>query len=70
MNATTAATAPSTGASAAPGMDALIFQRLHPKAYLERFLAKGYRPDSRQTTDWRDLSFNVGKSFIELGYRV
>ena len=39
---------------------AQIFQRLHPKAYLERFLSEELRPDGREKEDWRDVSFNVG----------
>jgi len=53
---------------------AAIFQRLHPRVYLERFLAEGVRPDGRSlwATDshtgsvisegaiWREVSINVG----------
>ncbi|KAG8216539.1 ribosomal protein S5 domain 2-type protein, partial [Butyriboletus roseoflavus] len=39
---------------------AQIFQRLHPHAYLERFLAEGVRPDGREPREWRDVSINVG----------
>ncbi|PSR78323.1 hypothetical protein PHLCEN_2v7445 [Hermanssonia centrifuga] len=39
---------------------ALTFQRLHPKAYLERFLAEKVRPDGRETNEWRGVSVNVG----------
>ncbi|KIP10369.1 hypothetical protein PHLGIDRAFT_65695 [Phlebiopsis gigantea 11061_1 CR5-6] len=39
---------------------ALTFQRLHPKAYLERFLAENARPDGREPGEWRDISVNVG----------
>jgi len=41
-------------------LKALTFQRLHPKAYLERFLAEKLRPDGRETTEWRTVSVNVG----------
>ncbi|EKM59904.1 uncharacterized protein PHACADRAFT_181840 [Phanerochaete carnosa HHB-10118-sp] len=41
-------------------LKALTFQRLHPKAYLERFLAENVRPDGREPTEWRDVSVNVG----------
>ncbi|KIJ64950.1 hypothetical protein HYDPIDRAFT_153849 [Hydnomerulius pinastri MD-312] len=47
----------------APQSDALrahIFQRLHPHAYLDRFLAEGVRPDGREPGEWRDVSVNVG----------
>jgi exosome complex component RRP43 len=37
-----------------------IFQRLHPKAYLERFLAEQIRPDGREAAEWRDLFVHVG----------
>lgn len=50
--------------AAANAHDASIFQRLHPKAYLERFLAAGFRPDGRRTGDWRELSVNVGEPFL------
>ncbi|KAI9568667.1 ribosomal protein S5 domain 2-type protein [Boletus coccyginus] len=39
---------------------AQIFQRLHPHAYLERFLAEGVRPDGREPRAWRDVFVNVG----------
>jgi len=41
-------------------LNAQIFQRLHPKAYLERFLAEQLRLDGREASDWRDLFVNVG----------
>lgn len=52
----------STDASshAVNALDASIFQRLHPKAYFERFLSAGFRPDGRKTSDWREISVNVG----------
>jgi exosome complex component RRP43 len=40
--------------------DAHIFQRLHPKAYLERFLAEQLRPDGRETTECRELFVHAG----------
>jgi exosome complex component RRP43 len=47
---------------ATPDLDlnAQIFQRLHPKAYLERFLEEKLRPDGREAADWRDLVVHVG----------
>ncbi|KAJ7650295.1 ribosomal protein S5 domain 2-type protein [Roridomyces roridus] len=39
---------------------ASIFQRLHPRAYLERFVAENIRPDGRAFDAWRDVSVNVG----------
>lgn len=41
-------------------LQASIFQRLHPRAYLERFLAEGFRPDGRALDGWRDVSVNTG----------
>ncbi|KAH9974639.1 ribosomal protein S5 domain 2-like protein [Lactifluus volemus] len=41
-------------------MDPQIFQRLHPKSYLERFIAESFRPDGREEKDWRDISVHVG----------
>ncbi|KAH7887268.1 ribosomal protein S5 domain 2-type protein [Phlebopus sp. FC_14] len=39
---------------------AQIFQRLHPHAYLDRFLAEGFRPDGRTSDEWRDVFINLG----------
>lgn len=53
---------------------AAIFQRLHPRVYLERFLAEDARPDGRSLGEmdyntgsvvsegviWREVSINVG----------
>lgn len=39
---------------------AQIFQRLHPHAYLDRFLVEGVRPDGRTPEEWRDAFINVG----------
>jgi len=39
---------------------AATFQRLHPKVYLERFLAENVRLDGREFAEWRDASVNVG----------
>ncbi|KAG8783865.1 hypothetical protein FRC12_019280 [Ceratobasidium sp. 428] len=41
-------------------LEASTFQRLHPRAYFERFIAEGYRPDGRKSDSWRDVSINVG----------
>ncbi|KIY68420.1 hypothetical protein CYLTODRAFT_374405 [Cylindrobasidium torrendii FP15055 ss-10] len=41
-------------------LKAAVFQRLHPRVYLERFVAEGIRPDGRQISAWRDVSVNVG----------
>lgn len=64
-------------AAADPSSDSLkaaIFQRLHPRVYLERFLTENVRPDGRaigcvmdgmgvKGEIWRDVSINVGTSF-------
>jgi exosome complex RNA-binding protein Rrp42 (RNase PH superfamily) len=42
-------------------LKASIFQRLHPRAYLERFVAEDIRPDGRPFDAWRDVSVNVGR---------
>ena len=39
-----------------------IFQRLHPRVYLERFLAEHVRPDGRPFNVARDVAVNVGVS--------
>ncbi|KAF5391036.1 hypothetical protein D9757_003953 [Collybiopsis confluens] len=42
---------------------AAVFQRLHPRIYLERFLDEGVRPDGRSLDDqegWRNVEVNVG----------
>ncbi|KAF8318120.1 hypothetical protein DL93DRAFT_2225871 [Clavulina sp. PMI_390] len=41
-------------------MDPQAFQRLHPRTYLERFLAEGLRPDGREPSSWRNVSVNAG----------
>lgn len=45
-------------------LKALTFQRLHPKTYLERFLAEDVRPDGRNLDEWRDVSVIVGPCII------
>ncbi|KAH9854882.1 ribosomal protein S5 domain 2-type protein [Lenzites betulinus] len=50
----------SSGATEQDALKALTFQRLHPKTYLERFLAENVRPDGRDLDEWRDVSVNVG----------
>lgn len=62
MATTTATAGPSTAASEKEiAQRVAVFQRLHPKAYFERFIAEGFRPDGRESLDWRDLSVNVGE---------
>ena len=48
-----------------------VFQRLHPRAYLERFLAENIRPDKRLCDGFRDVHVNVGEfffSFLKRGF--
>lgn len=46
--------------ASATTLQAETFRRLHPRAYLERFLHEGFRPDAREVRDFRDVSVNVG----------
>lgn len=41
-------------------LKASIFQRLHPRVYLERFLSESVRPDGRSFASSRTLSLNAG----------
>lgn len=46
-----------------------LFKRLHPKAYLEKFLTEGVRPDGRplgikSDEIWREASANLGKVIL------
>ncbi|KZT29503.1 hypothetical protein NEOLEDRAFT_1160586 [Neolentinus lepideus HHB14362 ss-1] len=41
-------------------LKAATFQRLHPRIYLERFLAESVRPDGRALEQARDITVNVG----------
>jgi exosome complex component RRP43 len=41
-------------------LKAATFQRLHPRLYLERFLAEDVRPDGRAEDEFRGLAVNVG----------
>ena len=47
--------------SEAKGLESSVYQRLHPKAYLERFLAEKLRPDGREPAEWRDVSVITGQ---------
>jgi len=42
-------------------LKAAVFQRLHPRLYLERFFAEDIRPDGRTFDGFRDVSVNVGE---------
>jgi hypothetical protein len=41
-------------------LKAATFRRLHPRLYLERFLAEDVRPDGRAEDEFRGLAVNVG----------
>jgi len=41
-------------------LKAAVFQRLHPRLYLERFIAEDVRPDGRAFDTFRHVSLNVG----------
>lgn len=47
-------------AAEAEALKAATFRRLHPRLYLERFLAEGVRSDGRTEDDFRDIAVNVG----------
>ncbi|KAI0650899.1 ribosomal protein S5 domain 2-type protein [Trametes meyenii] len=53
-------TASSSNSAEQDALKALTFQRLHPRAYLERFLTENVRPDGRDLDEWRDVSLIVG----------
>jgi len=58
MSLPSTSTTPSTSEDDA--LKAATFQRLHPRTYLERFLAEGVRPDGRNLEEWRTIELNVG----------
>ncbi len=41
-------------------LKAAVFQRLHPRVYLERYIAEDIRPDGRAFWEFRDVDVNVG----------
>jgi hypothetical protein len=45
-------------------LKAAVFQRLHPRVYLERFIAEDVRPDGRAFDTFRHVSLNVGEHFL------
>lgn len=47
-------------------LKAAVFQRLHPRVYLERFIAEDVRPDGRAFGTFRDVSVNVGVLLLRL----
>lgn len=62
-----AAASSSSNSAEQDALKALTFQRLHPKTYLERFLAEDVRPDGRNLDEWRDVSVIVGPYIIAQG---
>lgn len=59
--AASAATSASLSQSEEDLLKVAVFQRLHPRAYLERFLAENIRPDKRLCDGFRDVHVNVGE---------
>ena len=47
-------------------LKAAVFQRLHPRLYLERYAVENFRPDGRLFGDFRSVSVNVGEQFTFL----
>ncbi len=47
-------------------LKAAVFQRLHPRLYLERYAVENFRPDGRLFGDFRSVSVNVGEQFAFL----
>src|ERR1700722_5329692 len=63
MSRDTAVTPEMSTATASAEQEALrasTFQRLHPRAYYERFVAQNLRPDGREFEAWRPVSLNIG----------
>ena len=50
----------STEAAEQEALKVSTFRRLHPRVYLERFLAEGVRPDGREFDESREVTVNVG----------
>ena len=42
-------------------LKASVFQRLHPRLYLEKYLEEEIRPDGREFGGWRGVFLNVGE---------
>lgn len=61
---TTAVASSSLSQSEQDALKVAVFQRLHPRAYLERFLAENIRPDKRLCDGFRDVHVNVGEFFF------
>ncbi|KZT37493.1 hypothetical protein SISSUDRAFT_1071149 [Sistotremastrum suecicum HHB10207 ss-3] len=67
-----ATTSNAAGQSQTSIHEASTYQRLHPRAYLEKFLEEGMRTDGRKTSDWRDvqtgsISTAEGSALVRLG---
>lgn len=61
MASSTSASQTSSSTGTQKPLDPLVFQRLNPKAYLERFLVENIRPDGREFDEWRSVNVNVGR---------
>jgi len=46
--------------------DVSAYQRLHPRAYLQKFLEENIRPDGRNLDEVRSLQITTGKRFLSL----
>ena len=62
--ATSARASSSLSQSEEDALKVAVFQRLHPRTYLERFLAENIRPDKRLCDGFRDVHVNVGELFF------
>ena len=62
--ATSARASSSLSQSEEDALKVAVFQRLHPRTYLERFLAENIRPDKRLCDGFRDVHVNVGEFFF------
>ena len=48
-------------------LKAAVFQRLHPRVYLERFVREEIRPDGRAFDESREAAVNVGECTSQCG---
>lgn len=53
-------------AASSSALTPALFRRLHPKPYLDKFIASEVRPDGRPLAGtgserWREARFNTGK---------
>lgn len=56
-----------TSSSPQKQLDHIIFQRLNPRAYLEKFFAENIRPDGREFGEWRNVNVNLGRYDVPFG---